>query len=440
MKIVLKCFALSLLCLAFSTQKINAQLLTITNVTIPSNATACTNTDIIAFVQVNCINFPFDSIAYDINVGVIDVRVYYQELFICLGALNFTSHTANLGFVPGGTYTVNVTGYLNMATVTTQTNTVSGSMSVTSCCNAIPGISYSGGLCKDDSILFTNSGSGAISQEWYIDNQLVSSDSSFYHVFSASGNHDVQLIVNGTACVDSLSQIITVNDLPIVNLGPDTSFCEGDSILISAGNTWSAVNWSNGSSDDSTFFTAPGIIFVEVTDQNGCRNADTISLTENPEPELEFGSTDTLICIDNFPVTISATGLGLSYLWHDGSTDSTFTLNATGWAACTVTGAGGCNNYDSIFVIQLICDGLESDENNDIYLYPNPATDVLKVFSKNTNENMEYKIYDLSGKLLIEGKAFSKNGSIDIRDFSDGEYLIKIKSSKGLSQHKIIIQ
>lgn len=438
MKQTIRLFLFLFVLAAFANHNSNAQLLTITNTTIPTNATSCTNTDISAFVQINCINYPFDSITSNISGTVIDVNVYYQELPICLGAINFASHTASLGNVPAGTYTVNVTGYLNMGTVTNQMNTVSGNMTVISCCNAVPGFSYSGNLCENDSVLFTSTSVGAQSLAWYIDNQFISSDTSFYRVFDSTGTYDVKIIVNGTSCIDSLTQSITVNGLPIVDIGPDASFCEGDSVMIDAGPGWANVSWSDGSSGQSIYYRNGGNLSATVTDQNGCQNSDTVLLIETPAPILEFGNDDTLICNDQFPITFSATGPGYSYLWHDGSTDSVFTLNSSGWAACTVTDTNGCANYDSIFVIMLICNGIDAEGDSYLLIYPNPTNESLSILGHDIN--LSYKIYNEQGVEVQNGILKKGESKIQLSNLKRGLYFLQTESEKGTIRKSFIKQ
>ncbi|QNL21840.1 T9SS type A sorting domain-containing protein [Hyphobacterium sp. CCMP332] len=437
MKQYIKLFSILFVFAVFVTHNSNAQLLTITNTTIPSNATSCTNSDIIAFVQVNCINFPFDSITSSINGNVIDVNVYYQELIICLPAINFTSHTANLGNVPAGSYTVNVTGYLNMGNVTNQMNTVSGNMTVISCCNAVPGMSYSGNVCEKDSVLFTSTSIGAQTLSWYIDNQFVSSDSTFNQVFDSAGSYEVKIVVNGTSCSDSLTQTVIVNSLPDLDIGPDVEFCEGDSVMFDAGPGWVNVLWSDGSTGQSIYYGNDGNLTATVTDQNTCQNSDTVFLIERPKPLLEFGNEDTLICNDQFPITFSATGPGYSYLWHNGSTDSIFVLNGSGWAACTVTDTNGCANYDSIFVIMLICDGLDTEDENYLLIYPNPTKESLSILGYDIN--LSYKIYNEQGVEVQNGILIEGESKIQLSNLKRGLYFLQTESNMGSVRKAFII-
>ncbi len=418
-----------------------SQNLLITGINAPGTATSCTSTNITALCQLGCGNFSFDSINYTISSNTIDIGVYYQSSGICLPVISFPTHTANLGNVPAGTYTISSTAYLNSGPTTTPTNTftLANQLTVTSCCNAAASFNLTpGNICQNDSAFFQSTSTNAQSLEWYINNQFVSSDSGFTYLFDSAGAYNIKLIAIGNSCADSVFQTLVVDSIPQINLGPDRSFCEGDSIMFDAGPGWANVLWLDGSTGQSTYFGNGGNFSATVTDQNGCQNSDTVVLIETPAPVIEFGNEDTLICDDQFPLTFSATGPGYSYLWHDGSTDSVFVLNGSGWAACTVTDSNGCANYDSIFVIMLICDGLESERDNYLLIYPNPTKGALNILVSDIN--LSYKIFNEKGLEVQKGILRGGESKIELTDLKNGLYFLQTESNNTTIRKPFIIQ
>jgi len=70
-----------------------------------------------------------------------------------------------------------------------------------------------------------------------------------------------------------------VTNLPEVNLGNDTSICDGDVIMLDAGNPTFAHYWSNGEQAQTVDVeTFPTIVWVAV-DRNGCMAKDSIALS-----------------------------------------------------------------------------------------------------------------------------------------------------------------
>ena len=74
--------------------------------------------------------------------------------------------------------------------------------------------------------------------------------------------------------------IVTFNALPIVDLGSDRNIPEGESITLDAGvSDDSDYLWNTGAITQTTDVTNEGDYWVQITDDNGCINRDTITLT-----------------------------------------------------------------------------------------------------------------------------------------------------------------
>ena len=88
--------------------------------------------------------------------------------------------------------------------------------------------------------------------------------------------------VTGTdQCADYDSAYLTVNPLPDVSLGGDTLLCGSETMLLDAG-FYSDYRWSTGDIVNPIAVdgkrVVPEVLWVEVTDANGCRAADTLIL------------------------------------------------------------------------------------------------------------------------------------------------------------------
>lgn len=87
----------------------------------------------------------------------------------------------------------------------------------------------------------------------------------------------------------------------------------------------------------------------------------------------------------------------------------------------------------------------ELDEKTSCF-YPNPGSGLFYFKeSKKGNEPILILITDITGKVLKQFKIDSPDGDecdaeIDLREFKDGIYLIKINDSGEMSQHKIILK
>jgi hypothetical protein len=72
--------------------------------------------------------------------------------------------------------------------------------------------------------------------------------------------------------------------------------------------------------------------------------------------------------------------------------------------------------------------GLNKNESlKSISVYPNPATDILHVYTKQ-NENYNLEVYNLKGALILTN-SFNQETTIDLSEFNQGVYLIKFSSA-----------
>jgi hypothetical protein len=107
-------------------------------------------------------------------------------------------------------------------------------------------------------------------------------DSSMMIHVTNAGNY-FTVVENASGCIDT-SNIISVvsNPLPVVTLGNDTVVCNTSTLTLDPGSSYINYLWHDGSISQtySAFTIAMGIdtmnFSVMVTDNNGCRNSDSI--------------------------------------------------------------------------------------------------------------------------------------------------------------------
>lgn len=71
--------------------------------------------------------------------------------------------------------------------------------------------------------------------------------------------------------------------------------------------------------------------------------------------------------------------------------------------------------------------GFNSNENEQICIYPNPSYNIINI-SGNNKSNSELKIYSVNGKIVMTKKIIDSNSAIDISNFENGIYFIYIES------------
>ena len=149
----------------------------------------------------------------------------------------------------------------------------------------------------------------------------------------------------GCNATDSIS-ISLFPALPL-DLGNDTTACEGELITLYAGEGYVTYTWQDNSSQSQYNVTATGTYWVTVTDEKGCTATDTIQVTLLPQPAIDLGE-DIAFCQGEEQTLTPGAGYE-SYLWQDGYSGPVYTVTQAGLYWVTVS--NGCGeDTDTVYV------------------------------------------------------------------------------------------
>ncbi len=150
--------------------------------------------------------------------------------------------------------------------------------------------------------------------------------------------------------LDTAYFTVNVYNPPIINLGNDTTLCQGETLFLDA-TTPNAVSymWQDYSNNPTYTVTQAGTYWVKVMAAY-CTARDTIYVAYKPLPIVNLGN-DTTLCYGQ-TIILNATSPNATYQWQDGSTNSTFTVIPpytpyTFWVKATVN---NCSGYDTITI------------------------------------------------------------------------------------------
>lgn len=158
---------------------------------------------------------------------------------------------------------------------------------------------------------------------------------------TTSGLYIASTTVSGCAFTDSI--LVQVVDPVMPDLGPDTSFCAGQSMVLSV--PGQGLLWDDGTTGGTRTITQGGVYWVQAT-EDGCTASDTVQVTEVPLPVVDLGP-DTSVC-GNATFAVSAAVPGGSYLWNDGSTAAVRSLPPGVWTVSVTV--DGCTAGDDLAV------------------------------------------------------------------------------------------
>lgn len=149
---------------------------------------------------------------------------------------------------------------------------------------------------------------------------------------------------------------------PKVNLGRDTTLCANFNVSLNAGTGYVNYQWSTGNKlpfeliNANSIGTGKKIVWVKVTDRNGCSGGDSILINFLPLPNVDIGK-DTAICQGKNVKLTAGTDLSNTYQWKlmpKGTTlssSNTITVDSSGKYMVLVTNTFKCENTDTITLL-----------------------------------------------------------------------------------------
>ena len=195
---------------------------------------------------------------------------------------------------------------------------------------------------------------------------------------------------NGCTATGS-GQVDEFGCLVDIDLGPDASFCSGNSVVLTLPPGFAAYIWSTGESTQSIIVTIGGEYCVTVVDVDGCQDADCIILTEEIFPlvtcpvvnESSPGANDGAISCDSLSGSIQ-------YLWSNGATTPSITGLGPGEYCVTMTNSNGCADVQCFTVqaggCQLVVTSIITD-----VLCNGDSTGSVSVSVENANPPIHYE-------------------------------------------------
>jgi hypothetical protein len=204
----------------------------------------------------------------------------------------------------------------------------------------------------------------------------------------------------------------------------------GSGNIVASNNNVITVQW-NGT----------GNYFVELTVINGpCSEVTTF----NVNVDCNFPSVSILgdNSVQNGSIVTFSTGIidGATYDWQ-------LTSNPVG-EANIISGIGtnavqvqfGNNFLGGSYSFQLVVTDIFeiNDDSNGWMLYPNPATNVIRILGMGSTVGLEYRITDVSGRIIKASKLL--NDQIEIEELVSSSYILEIVANNNVTIRKRFIK
>ncbi len=268
--------------LIFAGQSIKAQgIFYATNITVQTTApVSCDTLNIDVRTYLGCINYVNAGYTYTISTDTIYINVNYTSSFICAGAISYPVFNVKIPTLLSNNYTIKASAFIDATFV----NALYDSVNVKDCCPAssqlVPNFNINDTIsCLNDVIYFNNQSINGVNFSWYKNDVLFSTNNNSLISADSVGVFNIKLVADSANCSKDTTIQIEVKDLPLVNLGMDTTICAGQTLTLSALDSAATYLWQDSTTADSLVVDSSGTYWVKVTNAYGCSSRDSIDIT-----------------------------------------------------------------------------------------------------------------------------------------------------------------
>lgn len=170
--------------------------------------------------------------------------------------------------------------------------------------------------------------------------------------FAGGSNQNTSGIYKDTlqtslGCDSIIITNLTIRSNPKPDLGVDRKLCAGANTTISPGN-FAGYLWQNNSSASFFNVTLPGLYWVKVANGYNCSATDSLNILGIDTMPRDFLPDRILLC-QGIRELITVPGYK-NYLWSNGTTGNSISINNPGTYILSVTDFKGCIGKDSVLV------------------------------------------------------------------------------------------
>jgi gliding motility-associated-like protein len=188
------------------------------------------------------------------------------------------------------------------------------------------------------------------------------------------------------------SDTVSVFNYPGPNINPigPSQVCQEEEFIYSLDQTFPLIVWND--TFYSEFFTGigGGIYKVSVVDSNQCKDSRSFAIQEFPIPLASIQG-DTFFCSGS-SVTLFPQVSHPQYLWGNGTTLDSVTVDQEGWMTLEVKDINGCGGRDSIFIRKIATPIADAGPDQSI-----TCSDSIVFLRANTALNKSDVVYFWSG-------------------------------------------
>lgn len=261
-------------------------------------------------------------------------------------------------------------------------------------------------------------------------------------VVSSAGNYTVNTF-NNSGCTSATSATaavtVTQNLQPTIIAGGPTTFCPGGLVTLTSSASSGNV-WSNGATTRSINVNTSGSYTVRSILNGTCSSAISAATTVTvnaslPTPSISVSGPTTIQ--QGSSVTLSAPADEAGYLWSNGSTSQSISVNAAGSYSVRIISGSGCTSSTSAAItISVVSTSTSTTWNGTSWSNGTPSS-TLNAFVNaplNTSSSMTALSLSMSANVTL-GASFTVLGSVSTGLYSvsgSGNLILAGSSSQSI--------
>jgi hypothetical protein len=253
-------------------------------------------------------------------------------------------------------------------------------------------------------------------------------------------------VTNSFGCKNSDTIEVMLRENPVVDLGNDTSVCNGVVLNLNAGNDGIEYFWNTGQTTNNININSAGTYIAFVTNGDACTKIDTIVITMQGQLPTIQGISVTNNGAYTFHYTAVNPQNVIGYDWdfgdgtpHSYQASPTHTYAGEGNYIVVLKLSSTCGFFADSSSAQIVGINQITVDNNELMVYPNPSTGIATLLSKNLKME-EVSVYNVLGQVVLTTKADSPNKhTLQLTALASGVYTIQVRTDKGNVARKLEI-
>jgi len=200
----------------------------------------------------------------------------------------------------------------------------------------------------------------------------------------------------------------------------------GNTIVSGQGDSCITIAFGNQTSGNITVFAS-----------NACGNSDTVSIavTVHVAPAAPTISMVSNQLMSSSPINIQWSLNGVPI---PGATSQFYTPTQNGNYTVTFTNASGCSSTSPPYALFNV--GMKELSSAGVFVYPNPANEMLVTTVTESASDLVLSIYDAAGRKVLSREMHGeKSLNLDVSDLENGVYMLVAGTNKGTAKSNLVI-